>query len=226
MSPAAIPMSYACDDQDTALRERKATESCPRHYAVGRFETLRSVTLLDLTAIPPVPGLFDSIPGGSEFHPRKMLGLVDVCLNNDFRVQITPDRRRAAQLRKENPIRLWCSPRPSATSADKKVFSATLRVLRGQKGVLRDPPRPPRTKRCSPRPSASSADKKVFSATLRDLRGQKGVLRDPPRPPRTKRCSPRPSASSADKKVFFATLRVTSRINWFCLFQHSSEKHP
>ena len=77
---------------------------------------------------------------------RRSLGLVDVCLNSDFRVQITPDRRRAAQSRKENPIRLWCSPRPSA--------------------------------------------------------------------------------SSADKKVFFATLRVTSRINWFCLFQHSSEKHP
>ncbi len=59
---------------------------------------------------------------------RRVLGLVDVCLNNDFRVQITPDRRRAAQLRKENPIRLWCSPRPSASSADKKVFFATLRV--------------------------------------------------------------------------------------------------
>ena len=58
-------------------------------------------------------------------------------------------------------------PRPSASSADKKVFSASLRVLRGQKGVLRVPPRPPRTKRCSPRPSASSADKKVFSASLR-----------------------------------------------------------
>ena len=57
-----------------------------------------------------------------------------------------------------------CSPSPSASSADKK-------------GVLRAPPRPPRTKRCSPRPSASSADKK-------------GVLRAPPRPPRTKRCSP------------------------------------
>ena len=56
------------------------------------------------------------------------LGLVDVCLNNDFQVQITPDRRRAAQSRKENPIRLWCSPRPSASSADKKVFFATLRV--------------------------------------------------------------------------------------------------
>ncbi len=34
------------------------------------------------------------------------LGIADVCLNNDFRVQIAADRRRAAQLRKENPIRL------------------------------------------------------------------------------------------------------------------------
>jgi len=52
------------------------------------------------------------------------IGFVDVCLNNDFRVQIAANRRRAAQLRKENSIRLWCSPRP------------------------------PRTKRCSSRPFA------------------------------------------------------------------------
>jgi len=29
-----------------------------------------------------------------------------------------------------------------------------------------------------------------------------------------------------DKKLFFATLRVTSRINWFCLWQYSSRKNP
>ncbi|GEM_PF-2001434 len=60
------------------------------------------------------------------------LGFVDACLNNDFRVQITPDRRRATQLRKENPIRLWCSPRPPRTKrcssrdfADQLVLSVS-----------------------------------------------------------------------------------------------------
>ena len=74
--------------------------------------------------------------------------------------------------------------------------------------------------RVPPRPSASSADKKVFSVVLRGPPWIKKVFSVVLRGP------PWPSASSAEKKVFFATLRVTSRINWFCLFQHSSEKHP
>lgn len=73
MSPAGIPMFYACDDQDTALKELNADESCPGFYALGLFETLRPATLFDLTAIPPVPGLFDSMPGESELQPRQML---------------------------------------------------------------------------------------------------------------------------------------------------------
>ena len=67
---------------------------------------------------------------------------------------------------------LRCSPRPSASSADKKV---------DKKGL-----------RCSPCPSASSADKKVLrcsSCPFAALRGfKKKVLR----------CSPCPSASSAE----------------------------
>ena len=136
----------------------------------------------------------------------------------------------------------------------KEVFSAALRVLRGQKGFkvfsvplrgqtklcpckdfLRGPSWPfVEKKRCSPRPSASSADKKglrcspcpfadrpnyalakIFFVALRGqkevfsvpLRGQtklcpcKDFLRGPSWPfVDKKRCSPRPSASSADKK--------------------------
>ena len=82
---------------------------------------------------------------------------------------------------------LRCSPRPSASSADKKGL------------------------RCSPRPSASSADKKgvkVFSAPLRVLRGQKGfkVFSAPLRVLRGKqvlRCFPCPSAALRGSKVFF-----------------------
>ena len=143
---------------------------------------------------------------------------------------------------------LRCSPRPSVSSADKKrcssrsfaplrgskgfkVFSAPLRLLRGQKRCSPCPSVDQRGLRCSPRPSVPSADKKrcssrsfaplrgskgfkVFSAPLRLLRGQKrcspcpsvslrGQKRCSPCPSvdqRGLRCSPRPSVSSADKK--------------------------
>lgn len=70
MSPAGIPMFYACDDEETALRE---TASGPGRFATGRFETLRPITILDLTGVPPVPSLFQSIPDSAEVIPRRAL---------------------------------------------------------------------------------------------------------------------------------------------------------
>ncbi len=70
MSPAGIPMFYGADDEETALKE---TYSCPGYYAMGRFETLRPAVLLDLTAIPSIPSLFDPIPDSSEIRPRRVL---------------------------------------------------------------------------------------------------------------------------------------------------------
>ena len=104
-----------------------------------------------------------------------------------------------ATLRAPSRIKERCSPRPSASSADKKgvlrgpswtkrCSSRLFAPLRGQKGVLRDPSRP------------FADQRKVFSASLRVLRGQK-------------RCSSRPFV---DKKVFFATLRAPSRIKERC----------
>ena len=70
MSPAGIPMFYGCDDEDTALKE---TATGASYFAIGRFETRRSINLLDLTAIPPIPSLFDSIPDSVEVPPRRVL---------------------------------------------------------------------------------------------------------------------------------------------------------
>ena len=70
MSPAGVPMFYGCEEEETALKETKSDRG---YYAVGEFETLRPATLLDLTAIPPVPSLFDSVPEGTEIQPRRML---------------------------------------------------------------------------------------------------------------------------------------------------------
>lgn len=70
MSPAGIPMFYGCDDEDTALKE---TASGPGYFAIGRFETLRPATLLDLTAIPPLPSLFEPTTDSMRVPPRKAL---------------------------------------------------------------------------------------------------------------------------------------------------------
>ena len=70
MSPAGIPMFYGCADEETALRETAAGSGC---YAIGQFETLRETAILDLTALPAVPGLFAESPDGAEVPPRRAL---------------------------------------------------------------------------------------------------------------------------------------------------------
>ena len=70
MSPAGIPMFYACDDEETAIRE---TSSGPGRFATGMFETLRPITVLDLTGIPPIPSLFEGISDSAEVDPRRAL---------------------------------------------------------------------------------------------------------------------------------------------------------
>ena len=70
MSPAGIPMFYACDDEDTALRE---TATDPGYFAIGMFDTLRPITLLDLTEIPPIPSIFEPIPDSADLSPRSIL---------------------------------------------------------------------------------------------------------------------------------------------------------
>ena len=70
MSPAGIPMFYAGDEADTALEE---TASEPGRFAVGRFETIRDAMVLDLTAIPELPSLFEPISEDAGTPPRRIL---------------------------------------------------------------------------------------------------------------------------------------------------------
>ena len=55
MSPAGIPMFYGSDDERTTLAE---VPELPKHYALGTFETLRPLRVLDLTRVRP-PSIFD-----------------------------------------------------------------------------------------------------------------------------------------------------------------------
>ena len=74
MNPPGIPMFYACDNPETALRE---TANNAGRFAVGCFETRRPATILDLTSIPPIPSLFQEIPDSLEFRPREVLGFIN-----------------------------------------------------------------------------------------------------------------------------------------------------
>lgn len=56
MSPAGIPMFYGAEEVQTALIE--STTAAGR-FALGRFEVLRKLRLLDLRSTPAIPSLFD-----------------------------------------------------------------------------------------------------------------------------------------------------------------------
>ena len=70
MSPAGVPMFYACDDAETALRETAVNEGT---FVVGQFTTRRDMMILDLTQIPRIPSLFQAFPDTLEYRPREVL---------------------------------------------------------------------------------------------------------------------------------------------------------
>ena len=91
MSPSGIVMFYASDDAETALREvAKDPETDAGSYALGRFRTQRDVHILDLTRIPPVPSIFESIPESLEYDPRPPLKFLNY-FAFELSKPITPD---------------------------------------------------------------------------------------------------------------------------------------
>lgn len=60
MSPAGISMFYGSEDEDTVLAELSAhRDGSPADAVIGSFRTLRDLTLVDLTKLPP-GRVFDS----------------------------------------------------------------------------------------------------------------------------------------------------------------------
>ena len=74
MSPPGIPMFYACDIPETALRETANKEG---RFTVGLFATRRPALILDLSRVPNTPTLFQSHSGSLEFRPREVLGFLN-----------------------------------------------------------------------------------------------------------------------------------------------------
>jgi hypothetical protein len=60
MSPAGIPMFYGAMDLDTAIVEVAVHAAADRdHVTVGRFSLSSDVTVVDFTALPTTPSVFD-----------------------------------------------------------------------------------------------------------------------------------------------------------------------
>ncbi len=60
MSPAGIPMFYGAADVETVVAETYTpTPDKPTTVTVAKFETARDACVVDFTALPPVPSLFD-----------------------------------------------------------------------------------------------------------------------------------------------------------------------
>lgn len=85
MSPAGIPMFYGAADAATALAEVAETKG---RYAVGTFETLEDIMVLDVRNAPDVPSLFDPEKAGDRSVAIFMQSFID-----DFRAPIDRKRR-------------------------------------------------------------------------------------------------------------------------------------
>lgn len=59
MSPAGIPMFYGAFDVNTAIAETYDGRQDDPIAAVGVFSTLKEIRVLDLTALPEMPSIFD-----------------------------------------------------------------------------------------------------------------------------------------------------------------------
>jgi hypothetical protein len=92
MSPPGIPMFYGANDPVTALHE---TWQGAGRYVTGCFELTRSILILDLTDVPPVPSLFEPVSDTAERNPRYELMFL-----HDFVRQVSApiDRQELAHI--------------------------------------------------------------------------------------------------------------------------------
>ncbi len=57
MSPAGIPLFYGAEEMDTAIQE--VSDGTTQCVTAGRFQTSQPCTVVDFTALPEVPSMFD-----------------------------------------------------------------------------------------------------------------------------------------------------------------------
>ena len=69
MSPPGIPMFYASDNIETAIRE---TAAAPASFAVGTFRPRRNATILDLSGLLEIPSIFEEFSDSLEYDPGRL----------------------------------------------------------------------------------------------------------------------------------------------------------
>ncbi len=79
MSPPGIVMFYASEDIETALRE---TAIAPGRFAVGEFEILHDVLVLNLASKIPVPSIFEPISDIAGYIPRPFAQFLNYFVDN------------------------------------------------------------------------------------------------------------------------------------------------
>jgi hypothetical protein len=93
MSPAGIVMFYASKRPQTAISEVYSGKGT---YVVGRFKTLRTTVLLDLSQIADQPGFFHQIPDSAETDPRDALRFLNA-LSRDMSQPIYKDGQESIE---------------------------------------------------------------------------------------------------------------------------------
>lgn len=58
MSPAGISMFYGCEDMPTVVAEI-GSHTARRFAVIGAFETTKTLQMINLVALPPIPSVFD-----------------------------------------------------------------------------------------------------------------------------------------------------------------------
>jgi len=61
MSPSGIPMFYGAFNLKTAIAETYTSDGESKVGTVGKFETVKELTLVDLSKLPPVKGIFSGV---------------------------------------------------------------------------------------------------------------------------------------------------------------------
>jgi len=88
MSPAGIVMFYGSLKAETAVAE---ISKKPGPYMVGLFKTIKPVTILDLSKLPPAPSFFYQLPDSVEYDPTPALRFLNA-LSRKIALPIAKDR--------------------------------------------------------------------------------------------------------------------------------------
>jgi hypothetical protein len=88
MSPAGIPMFYGAFDLKTAIAETYTPDGEGKVGTVGKFETVKELTLVDLSKLPSVKGIFS---GASRTYRHGLSFLIEFL--EDFTAPVSKDGR-------------------------------------------------------------------------------------------------------------------------------------